>query len=210
MKVFNAYTLEVDDPAVAVGEILEQLDLDNQLLSHSVGFITCGHDYVDTGMVKAICAALPFEVVGCTTLTNANCREAGTMLLCLTVLTADDCRFVTAASPPLGDDPAEAAKTIGRTCREAVSRLGESPALTLAFLGITAQGLGYAALRWLPAFKVGLIGSLELPAGAVLSWLLFNDPMSPRTLFGGLMIVFAVFQLRKSGPGPGPAKSAGQ
>ncbi len=74
-------------------------------------------------------------------------------------------------------------------------------ALTLAALGVAAQGLGYAALRWLPAFKVGLIGSLELPAGAVLSWLLFDDPMSLRTLFGGLMIVLAVFRLRKASAG---------
>ncbi|UQZ87771.1 hypothetical protein C4J81_00480 [Deltaproteobacteria bacterium Smac51] len=75
---------------------------------------------------------------------------------------------------------------------------GFRTALALAALGVASQGLGYAALRWLPGFKVGLIGTLELPAGTVISWLLFNDPMSPRALFGGLIIVIVAFQLRKS------------
>jgi len=100
MRMLNAWTLELDDPAVAVAEILEQLDLENRLLAHSAGFITCSSDYVETGMVKAICDALPFEVVGCTPLTNAVNQEGGTLLLCLSVLTADDCRFVTALTPP--------------------------------------------------------------------------------------------------------------
>jgi len=38
--MLNAWTLEVDDPDIAVTEILEQLDLENRLLAHSVGLIT--------------------------------------------------------------------------------------------------------------------------------------------------------------------------
>jgi hypothetical protein len=113
-----------------VGEILEQLDLKNRLLAHSAGFITCSYDYVETGVVQAICDALPFEVVGCTTLTNAVDREAGTLLLCLSVLTAADCRFVTALTPPLGND---AHAAVGETYRHAAATLGEQPGLILAF-----------------------------------------------------------------------------
>jgi hypothetical protein len=129
--MLNAWTLEVDDPDVAVGEILEQLDLDNRLLAHSAGFITCSYDYLETGMVKAICEALPFEVVGCTTLINAMGQEAGTLLLCLSVLTADDCRFATAITPPLGKNAPE---VIGETFKKAAAGLGEQPGLVLAFL----------------------------------------------------------------------------
>ena len=131
MRMLNAWTLEADDPAVAVSELLEQLNLENQLLAHSAGFITCSYDYVETGIVKAICDALPFDVAGCTTLTNAVDQEAGTLLLCLSVLTADDCRFATASTPPLSGDIND---TIGETFRNAAARLDGPPKLTLAFL----------------------------------------------------------------------------
>jgi len=131
MRMLNAWTLELDDPAVAVAQILEQLDLENRLLAHSAGFITCSSDYVETGMVKAICDALPFEVVGCTTLTNAVNQEGGTLLLCLSVLTADDCRFVTALTPPLGDT---AHTAITETFQHTAAQLGDRPGLILAFL----------------------------------------------------------------------------
>ena len=131
MKMLNAWTLEADDPALAVREILEQLDLKNRLLARSAGFITCSYDYVETGMVQAVCAALPFPVVGCTTLTNAVDQEAGTLLLCLSVLTSDDCRFAAALTPPLGDN---APAMISETFRHAAAQLGEQPGLVLAFL----------------------------------------------------------------------------
>jgi hypothetical protein len=129
--MLNAWTLEVDDPAVAIHELLEQLDLENRLLSHSAGFITCSHDYVETGMVKAVCDALPFEVVGCTSLANAVNQEAGDLLLCLSVLTSDDCRFATALTPSLEDD---ANAAITGTFKQAVAQSGEQPGLVLAFL----------------------------------------------------------------------------
>jgi drug/metabolite transporter (DMT)-like permease len=66
----------------------------------------------------------------------------------------------------------------------------------LAALGVTAQLTGFAALRWLPGFKVGLIGTLELFAGTLISWLIFSDPISARALGGGLIIILATFQLR--------------
>lgn len=74
--------------------------------------------------------------------------------------------------------------------------------LVLAVMGITAQVSGYAALRWLPGFKVGLIAYLEVFLGSLISWLVFQDPLSFRAVFGGLIIVAVVFQLRR----PVPAK----
>jgi len=131
MKMFNAWTLEVDDPSVAVAEILEQLDIEHSLLAHSVGFLTCSYDYLETGMTKAICDALPFEVIGCTTLTNAVNNEAGTLLLCLSVLTADDCRFATGRTAPLKGD---VHALINETFTTTAAQLDGPPGLTLAFL----------------------------------------------------------------------------
>ena len=131
--MLNAWTLEVDDPDVAVAEILEQLDLENQLQTYSAGFITCSYDYLETGMLEAVCKALPFEIVGCTTLANSVNEKAGTLLFCLSVLTADDCRFATASTPPLSGD---IRATINKTFHEAAAKLDGPPKLMLAFLPI--------------------------------------------------------------------------
>gem|GEM_PF-1926900 len=73
---------------------------------------------------------------------------------------------------------------------------GLGAGLLLATLGTTAQLAGYAALRWLPAFKVGIIGYLELALGSLISWLVFSDPMSLRALTGGLLLLLVVIRLR--------------
>jgi len=137
VKVINAWTLELDEPEIAVSEILEQLDLEKNVLKNSVGFITCGYDFIETGMVKVICEALPFDVVGCTTLTNANNEEAGTMLFCLTVLTADDCQFATAVTDSLTEDMEGA---ISAGALKAKSGLGQPAKMALAFLPLFGIG----------------------------------------------------------------------
>jgi len=71
-------------------------------------------------------------------------------------------------------------------------------ALGLGLLAVSALFMGYAALRRIPAFKVGIIGSLEVLGGVLASWLLFDDPITLRTLSGGLIILAAALLLRKS------------
>ncbi len=131
MRMLNAYTFEPDDAEAAVSEIIGQLDLDNSLLANSAGFITCAYDYVESGVVKAICDALPFEIIGCTTLTNATNGQAGTMLLCLSVLTADDAEFSVTCTAPLTDNLQQAAS---ETFYFAAEQLSGDPKLVLTFL----------------------------------------------------------------------------
>ena len=70
--------------------------------------------------------------------------------------------------------------------------------LGLGLLGVLAQLMCFAALRWLPACRVGVIGSLEVFGAALASWLLFNDPMSQRSLFGGALIILVVLILNRA------------
>ncbi len=72
------------------------------------------------------------------------------------------------------------------------------PAMGLGVLAVTALLTGYAALRWLPAFKVGVIGTLEVLGGVLASWLFFDDPITVRALTGGAIILGAALMLRKS------------
>ena len=137
MKFLSARTTEADDPAIAVSEILEQLDLEKNTRKHSIGFITCSYDFVESGTVKAICDALPFDVAGCTTLANADSNEAGTILLCLTVLTADDCRFTAALTESLREDPEE---KITAAAGGAKAAGGQKPGMGIAFLPMFGAG----------------------------------------------------------------------
>lgn len=72
-----------------------------------------------------------------------------------------------------------------------------SACLALGALGSLGQMMGYAALRWLPAYKVGVFGTLEVLGGVLASWLLFNDPMTIRTVIGGAVIIAVAFGLRR-------------
>jgi drug/metabolite transporter (DMT)-like permease len=63
----------------------------------------------------------------------------------------------------------------------------------LGLLGSTAQLLAYAALRFLPPFKVGVIGTLEILGGAIFSLLFFDDKLGVQSLVGGVLIIYAAF-----------------
>ena len=137
MRLLNAWTMELDEPAIAISEILEQLDLDHNAEKNSVGLITCSYDYVETGIVKAICDAIPFDVIGCTSLTNANNTEAGAMLLCLTVFTADDCRFSAAVTGSLANN---LENEVRMAVAKATNALGEKAQLSLALFPMFGVG----------------------------------------------------------------------
>ncbi|MDR3200642.1 MAG: FIST C-terminal domain-containing protein [Spirochaetales bacterium] len=103
IRMLNACTAEIDDSEAAVAEILEQLDIKKQLLPNSVGIIACYSEFIETGVVEALCKSLPFDVVGCTTLGNSACGKYGMDILSLSVLTSDDIRFVTLMSGPISE-----------------------------------------------------------------------------------------------------------
>jgi drug/metabolite transporter (DMT)-like permease len=72
----------------------------------------------------------------------------------------------------------------------------------ISIVGSLAQLMAFAALRYLPAFKVGVIGTLEIFGGALASWLIYSDPMTIRTMIGGLIILYAVFGFQKKTQSP--------
>jgi len=93
IKSFTAVTREIDDPKAAAAEILKALDLEKRLLKNSLGIVSCFSDFDDTGALKAVCDALPFETVGATTCLCSAENEIDQIILSVTVLTSDDCSF---------------------------------------------------------------------------------------------------------------------
>ncbi len=129
LKMLTAFTDEIDEAELAVKAVLEQLDIPNALLRHSVGLLFCYADFVETGVAQAICEALPFDVVGCTTLTNGVPGGAGMATLSLAVLTSDDVRFSATMSESLADQPEERMREAFALARRG---LPEKPALAFA------------------------------------------------------------------------------
>jgi hypothetical protein len=100
IKALKAQTCDLDDTASAVSEVLAQLGAKGELLGNSVGILTCHPDFVETGVVKALCEALPFDVVGSTTV-DGFVLGGVSATLSLLVLTSDDVFFSTALSQPM-------------------------------------------------------------------------------------------------------------
>jgi hypothetical protein len=125
LKMLTACTNEIDDVETAVSEIQEQLDKDG-LLPNSVGLLTCYADFIESGTVKALCDALPFEVAGTTTIGNAVPGRSGTMLLTLMVLTSDDVSFAVGLSDPFSSEDEEALR---KGYRSALAKIGGEPSL---------------------------------------------------------------------------------
>jgi hypothetical protein len=110
--MLTAYTREIDDLEAAVNEILEQLNLNERLLRHGVGILSFHPEFLDSGAVRAVSEALPFDSIGGTTCNVAVDGAMGDLMLTLTVLTSDDIVFRAGASLPIEDDPQEAIKEL--------------------------------------------------------------------------------------------------
>jgi len=153
VKTLTAHTLELDDEKAAVAEILEQLDLKNRLQKNSVGIMTCYLEFMETGIVKAVCDALPFPVLGINTLSVAMNDAADQMLLGLTVLTSDDVVFSTALSETLGKEPGGAIRDL---YNKAAEGLPDKPSLIMAFTPILMQLGGDTVVEQLDAVSGGI------------------------------------------------------
>ncbi|MDR3277858.1 MAG: FIST C-terminal domain-containing protein [Oscillospiraceae bacterium] len=147
IKMQNAYTNEIDDPEIAVAEILGQLDLGGGLLKNSVAVIACHYEYAETGVVAALGAALPFDLVGCTTIGSAVNGHCGTEQLSVLVLTSDDIAFAASFSEPLSVGNVE--KPVVDAYARALEKLGGEPSLILAFGPITTDLSGEFMLKCL-------------------------------------------------------------
>lgn len=126
----TAYTLEIDEPDVAAADILKQLDLTNGLGRNSVGVMACHADFLASGVVKAVCDSLPFDVIGVTTLGAATEQAANLEILTLSVLTSDDVSFSTVLTDSLETDQES---SINAACGKAVAAVPGAPSLVLAY-----------------------------------------------------------------------------
>jgi hypothetical protein len=102
--MLTAHTFEADDADTAVREIQEQLQSQGGFLKNTAALLFCYLDFINSGTVEAICKALPFDTLGCTTMGVATPEAAGSIILTLTVFTSDDVEFHGGLSEPLTEE----------------------------------------------------------------------------------------------------------
>jgi hypothetical protein len=129
IKSITAVTREIDDAQAAVAEITGMLNLEKNLKKHSLGIVSCFSDFDDTGVLKAVCDALPFDCVGATSCLCAAGEEIDQIILTVTVLTSDDCFFKT-LTIPIGEKYEE---SIESAMSALLEQNGEAPALFLSY-----------------------------------------------------------------------------
>jgi hypothetical protein len=128
LKIFTLFTTEVDDPKAAVSDIALQLER-QPLLKNTVGFFSCHADSIHSDVARAVCASLPFETVGTTTLANMLPDSSEEILLSFFVLTSDEAHFVTGLSQPiLGEDEG----LLRDAYKEAEAKLAGTPTFMLS------------------------------------------------------------------------------
>jgi hypothetical protein len=154
IKLITASTLEIDDLDAAMEELQSQLANAGGFLKHSVGIVACYYEFVETGVVGALCEALPFDVIGCTVLGSAVNGRCGLELLSLSVLTSDDVRFATSFSEAIEKDNVET--PIARAYAEARGKLSGDPSFIFALAPIMTDVSGDNMLSRLNAVGGGI------------------------------------------------------
>jgi hypothetical protein len=162
--MYTAFTHEIDDPEIAATEISEQLK-DKKLLKNSVGIIACYFECFETGIIEAICKALPFDIIGCTVMGSADNSGGSMQQLNLTVLTSDSCTFSTALSDVITTDNIR--QPLENVWKEAETKLGQKPSLVFALGPIMKDVSGDEMVKTLDTLGNGvpLFGTLSNDTG---------------------------------------------
>ncbi|MCL2703123.1 MAG: FIST C-terminal domain-containing protein [Defluviitaleaceae bacterium] len=200
IKSFSASTREIDDAQLAVGEITNALDLDKNLLKNSLGIISCFSEFHDTGVLKAICDALPFDCIGATSCLSAAGGEVDQIILTITVLTSDDCSFQTAEIPVTENLRDSVAPKIS----EMNEKSGEKPKLLLTYFPLINTVGGDVLLKGIDeaAGGVPLFGTIAVDhtmdfstSKTILNGMAYRESVVLGAVYGNVNISFEVASL---------------
>jgi hypothetical protein len=130
IQAFSAFTPEIDDVEAAVAEISEQLSLEGRLLSHTIGLVSCMPEFIESGVLEALQEALPFDLIGQTTIAAASPGSDALEILNILVITSDELEFACGQSAPITSTDEE---LLFEAYHAAVGGRAEKPALILMY-----------------------------------------------------------------------------
>ncbi|MDR1157434.1 MAG: FIST C-terminal domain-containing protein [Oscillospiraceae bacterium] len=148
IKLFTAFTEEIDDAAAATEEILSQLPPEDTLPRHRVGIVHCHPDFLKLGVVKALRERLSFDLVGCTSISMEVPGVMGPLVLTMTVLASDDVSFLCGVTTPIGDTLEDEVDIL---YKRLLAGQSETPAMLITFVPFIASISGDEFLEQLDA-----------------------------------------------------------
>ncbi|MCL2154634.1 MAG: FIST C-terminal domain-containing protein [Leptospirales bacterium] len=140
IKMFTARTSEIDEINEAISEIKSQIDFD-ALKKNSGGIIFCHIDFIESGMVAALCKELPFNIIGMTSMVGADEHGYGLYDLTLTVLTSDEVSFEVGMTGSINQNNYE--KEIDQLYNNIRSKVKDDPAMIFTFMPYIRDVSGY-------------------------------------------------------------------
>ena len=140
IKMYTARTSEIDEIDEAISDIKRQIDF-SALKKNSGGIIFCHLDFIENGIVEALCEELPFGIIGMTSMIGADEHGYGLYDLTLTILTSDEATFEVGMSNSINrDNYITEANNLYKTVR---SKTSDDPAMILTFMPYLQDISGY-------------------------------------------------------------------
>jgi hypothetical protein len=176
IKAIVAHTIETTDIDYAIDELNTQIDARGPLLRNTIGLIFCNYEFIESGLVRELCARLPFTTLGCSSQVFAVPNAGEELMLVVVALTSDDVEFYAGVSGPLGAGKEGALEDI---YRELTMDGAFRPALMLVFPPMLSGITGNALVNILDRVSGGvpMFGSVALD--------ITTSPRFPVTLFNG-------------------------
>lgn len=177
LQAFTAFTLDPDDQEQAVREVLDQLDLEKNLKKNAVGLLHAYLDFFENGVVEALCKALPFPVLGCTTPGTMTENEMDQVMLSLVVLTSDDVAFASGVTTGFEKD---AVGSLERLYGELSANAAQKPALIIGYQPMEVGISGNKVTQLIDKLSGGVpfFGNISLD--------METDMRKPYTMYNGV------------------------
>ena len=140
IKSMTITITELDDEQLAVQQLLSQLNLEKDLMKHSICIIACHYEFVLSGVFKAVSKALPFDVVGSISSAQSVPDTTDFLLMTLLVLTSDDVEFDIAITESIISE--QGPKQAIKDCYNSKVRKDIKPAMIFAFAAFLVQNCG--------------------------------------------------------------------
>lgn len=153
INMYTARTSEIDEIDEAVSEILGQLDL-SALKKNTGGLIFCHIEFVESGVVKALCDALPFDVIGMTSMASADEHGYSLFDLCLTVLTSDEVAFSVGMTNSIDHD--NYTGEVDSLYAAMRGKVDADPAMIFTFMPYIREVAGYEVVAAMDAATNGI------------------------------------------------------
>ncbi|MCL1875366.1 MAG: FIST C-terminal domain-containing protein [Synergistaceae bacterium] len=144
ISMYTARTSEIDEIDDAISEIKSQIDF-SALKKNSGGIIFCHIDFIESGVVKAICEALPFNIIGMTSMVGADEHGYGLYDLTLTVLTSDEVSFEVGMTNGINHD--NYIEEIDNLYKDIRCKVNSDPAMIFTFMPYMREVAGYQVVE---------------------------------------------------------------